>query len=1010
MMDALAIEAAEAAVHCGYPAGRGRGAGHRARRAHASRSRRSSPRSSRSPCAGDAFEIRIAADAAERALIWKGRKSAFAAVGRISPSTTSCRTGSSRAPAAAGAAPRSTGWPTRSGCGSPTCSTPATATCTRWCSSTTRSRARREDAEELAGAILDLCIAARRLDHRRARRRPREAAQDGRAVHRRRTSTRCSCCAARSTRTASPTRARCSRRRGCAASGPGRGTGEHPFAGSRAGRGVLTMRDRDRGAPSGRAARTPSRGVVPAQVVRPASVDEVVEVLRAAAADGLTVVPVGGRTKTSWAAPPPSCDLLLDTDRPGPGRRARRRRPRRRGRGRACRSPACRRTLGGAGQLLAIDAPRAGRDARRRRQRQRLRARAGCATARSRDLLIGVTVVLADGTVASAGGKVVKNVAGYDLGKLYTGAHGSLGVVVETIWRLHPVPPARRVVVLDVPDAARRRPAGRRGWPARRSPPRRWSCSAASGAAGRLVVRLRVDRRVGARRRRAPALALLGGGAEPDELPAGLRASGRAGPTTCSCAWRYRRRRRCAEVLAALPAGRAAVAASACTGVAYAALPAADGGRRRCRGCGRPRARHDGTAVVLPRPRAVPGDARPLGPGRRCAGPDAAGQGPVRPGAADVARPLRRRAVDASAIGTGRRGPRVRGRRGPAAGTPTVRSAPPDQAAAEVVGARRPLDLGQGGPVAPSASAAVRGAATAAARSPSGCRSSGAAGAGLRRAPPAGRGAGRRLRALRLLPADLPDVRAVGRGDGQPTRADLPDEAGARGRAADATRWSRHFDQCLGCMACVTACPSGVQYDKLIEATRAQVERRVTAAARRAALRERHLPRSSPIPAGCGPLRGPLRAYQAQRPARRCSRAAGCSPGCPSRCGRWSRSRRSSARCRADARAHTPAAAPAAGRVGLLTGCVQGVFFPDVNAATARVLAAEGCDVVVPPRQSCCGALSAHGGREAEALALRPPGHRHLRARPASTPSSSTPPAAGRNLKEYGHLLRDEPG
>src|SRR3712207_3801508 len=72
----------------------------------------------------------------------------------------------------------------------------------------------------------------------------------------------------------------------------------------------------------------------------------------------------------------------------------------------------------------------------------------------TRDLLIGITVVLADGTVAHAGGKVVKNVAGYDLGKLFTGAHGTLGVVASTTWRLHPVPPARRVVTLDLPDAA----------------------------------------------------------------------------------------------------------------------------------------------------------------------------------------------------------------------------------------------------------------------------------------------------------------------------------------------------------------------------------------------------------------------------------------------------------------------------------------------------------------------------------------------------------------------------
>jgi glycolate oxidase iron-sulfur subunit len=76
--------------------------------------------------------------------------------------------------------------------------------------------------------------------------------------------------------------------------------------------------------------------------------------------------------------------------------------------------------------------------------------------------------------------------------------------------------------------------------------------------------------------------------------------------------------------------------------------------------------------------------------------------------------------------------------------------------------------------------------------------------------------------------------------------------------------------------------------------------------------------------------------------------------------------RRASAR-----RAVLPARIPAKGNrravVGMLTGCVQQVFFPGVNVATARVLAAEGCDVIVPPRQGCCGALSLHGGRRAEA-------------------------------------------
>jgi glycolate oxidase FAD binding subunit len=66
-----------------------------------------------------------------------------------------------------------------------------------------------------------------------------------------------------------------------------------------------------------------------------------------------------------------------------------------------------------------------------------------------RDLLIGVTVVLADGTVARSGGKVVKNVAGYDLGKLFTGSYGTLGVIATATFRLHPVLPARRVVAVE---------------------------------------------------------------------------------------------------------------------------------------------------------------------------------------------------------------------------------------------------------------------------------------------------------------------------------------------------------------------------------------------------------------------------------------------------------------------------------------------------------------------------------------------------------------------------------
>jgi glycolate oxidase FAD binding subunit len=75
-----------------------------------------------------------------------------------------------------------------------------------------------------------------------------------------------------------------------------------------------------------------------------------------------------------------------------------------------------------------------------------------------RDLLIGLTVVLPAGTVAKSGGKVVKNVAGYDLGKLFTGSLGTLGLIVEAIFRLHALPAARRIVTvsLDGPEALRR--------------------------------------------------------------------------------------------------------------------------------------------------------------------------------------------------------------------------------------------------------------------------------------------------------------------------------------------------------------------------------------------------------------------------------------------------------------------------------------------------------------------------------------------------------------------------
>ena len=173
-----------------------------------------------------------------------------------------------------------------------------------------------------------------------------------------------------------------------------------------------------------------------------------------------------------------------------------------------------------------------------------------------------------------------------------------------------------------------------------------------------------------------------------------------------------------------------------------------------------------------------------------------------------------------------------------------------------------------------------------------------------------------------------------------------------------------HFDACLGCMACVTACPSGVQYDRLIEQTRAQVERRHERPRAEKALRGLVFS-LFPYPKRLRLVRGPLRLMQRSgldKAMRRTGLLERMSPQLAAMQNLAPRLGKSE---------KLPERLPAQGErravVGLLTGCVQGAFFPGVNAATARVLQADGCDVVVPRQQGCCGALSTHNGREEEA-------------------------------------------
>jgi glycolate oxidase iron-sulfur subunit len=255
-----------------------------------------------------------------------------------------------------------------------------------------------------------------------------------------------------------------------------------------------------------------------------------------------------------------------------------------------------------------------------------------------------------------------------------------------------------------------------------------------------------------------------------------------------------------------------------------------------------------------------------------------------------------------------------------------------------------------------------------------------------------------------------------------------------------------HFDRCLGCMACMTACPSGVQYDQLIEAARVWAEQgsvQPEVASRAPGTADESVAEVRGADAGEGDGRGPAAPSvrpAGRRPARDLAARAAIFALFPypgrlramtaplrlmQRTGldRWlaraslpgrispqlgAALRLAPGPVPASARGRLPERVPARGPrravVGMLTGCVQSVFFPQVNAATARVLAAEGCDVIIPRGQGCCGALSLHSGREAEAaeFARRTIATFERACVDAIVVNSA---GCGSAMKEYGRLL-----
>jgi glycolate oxidase iron-sulfur subunit len=217
----------------------------------------------------------------------------------------------------------------------------------------------------------------------------------------------------------------------------------------------------------------------------------------------------------------------------------------------------------------------------------------------------------------------------------------------------------------------------------------------------------------------------------------------------------------------------------------------------------------------------------------------------------------------------------------------------------------------------------------------------------------------------------------------------------------------QHFDSCLGCLACVTTCPSGVRYDQLIESTRAQVARQADRPLAERLLRQAIFA-IFPYPDRLRVLLRPVSLYQ-KIGLQKWVRSIGLLP-------KISTQLAAMEGMLTEIPANgwqdiLPEVIAAQGtqryRVGLLLGCVQRLFNPDVNEATVRVLTANGCEVVIPPSQGCCGALSHHQGQEAQAQDLA---RQTIDTFEAANLDYLLINASGcgHTLKEYAHILQDD--
>jgi len=231
----------------------------------------------------------------------------------------------------------------------------------------------------------------------------------------------------------------------------------------------------------------------------------------------------------------------------------------------------------------------------------------------------------------------------------------------------------------------------------------------------------------------------------------------------------------------------------------------------------------------------------------------------------------------------------------------------------------------------------------------------------------------------------------------------------AEGRMSLTDSVAKHLLLCLDCRACETVCPAGVPYGRLIEAAKVEIERQQPGALPRRLFRWLNFglllghPRLLPLAAAGARL------YQTSG-LQRLVRRSGLVKLLPGTLPAWEALLPSvpSKAERTPPPRTTLADGPRRARVAMLTGCIQAVVFGAHNRATARVLARNGCDVLVPEGQRCCGALNAHGGDHARALAMARQTIDAFEAVAADFVIVNVS-GCGAHMKAYGHLLADDP-